>query len=160
MSPLDAGVPYPVDPISSILCSNVTVPLGRAAMAEEQGELAIEIIGDPQADDEELAELTYRLRDELLTLDVETAEQDASSPAPADAKGVGFLAIGGLIVRLVLSPDGLKSVVSGVRSWASRQHLSSVKLTLDGDTCEVTGRSSAEMERLIDLWIERHADRG
>jgi hypothetical protein len=129
-------------------------------MAEEQGELAIQIIGDPQADDEELAELTYRLRDELLVLDVATVEQEATGSAPADAKGAGLLAIGGLIVRLALSPDGLKGVVSGVRSWASRQRLSSVKLTLDGDTCEVTGRPSAEMEQLIDLWIARHADPG
>jgi hypothetical protein len=129
-------------------------------MAEEQGELAIQIIGEPQADDEELAELSYRLRAELLELDVETVEQESTGPIPADAKGAGLLAIGGLIVRLTLSPDALKGLVTGVRSWANRQRLSSVKLTLDGDSCEVTGRPSAEMERLVDLWIARHADPG
>lgn len=129
-------------------------------MAEEHAELAIQIIADPQTDDQELAELTYRLRAELLELDVEAVEREAAGSAPGDAKGVGLLSVGGLIVRLVLSPDVLKSVISGVRSWASRQRLRSVKLTLDGDSCEVTGLPSAEMERLIDLWVTRHADRG
>ena len=36
----------------------------------------------------------------------------------------------------------------------------SVKLTLDGDACEVTGMTSADQERLVDLWVARHAGEG
>jgi hypothetical protein len=31
-----------------------------------------------------------------------------------------------------------------------------VKITLDGDALEVSGVSSAEQDRLIDLWVSRH----
>lgn len=129
-------------------------------MAEEHSELVIELQAAPDADDEELAELTSRLRAELLDLDVEAVKPATAGQAPADAKGIGLAAIGGLIVRFALRPDVLRDVVSGVRSWANRPRSSSVKLTLDGDTCEVTGQRSAEQERLIDLWIARHAGPG
>ena len=120
-------------------------------------ELAIELLAEPDTDDQELAELAFRLRGELLDLDVEAVEPAAAGQAPADAMGVELLAIGALVVRCVLCPDVLRSVVSGVRSWASRQRMRSVKITLDGDSLELTGVRSAEQERLIDLWIARHA---
>lgn len=129
-------------------------------MTEEHSELAIELLAEPDTDDQELAELAFRLRGELLDLDVEAVESASAGQAPADAKGIGLLAIGGLIVRFALSPDVLRSVVSGVRSWAARQRVLSVKLTLDGDSVEVTGPRSAGQDRLIDLWIARHAGPG
>jgi len=33
-----------------------------------------------------------------------------------------------------------------------------VKLELDGDALELTGVSSRDQQRLIELWIERHAE--
>ena len=126
-------------------------------MTGEHSELAIELLAEPDTDDQELAELAFRLRGELLDLDVEAVEPAATGQAPADAKGIELLAIGALIVRFALRPDVLRSVVSGVRSWASRQRMRSVKLTLDGDSLEITGPRSAEQERLVDLWIARHA---
>ena len=76
-----------------------------------------------------------------------------------DAKGVGLLALGGLVVRFADS-GVLQLLVSSVRSWLGRQHHRSIKLTLDGDSLELTGMSSAEQERLIDLWVNRHAGAG
>jgi len=126
-------------------------------MTAEHLELAIELLAGPDTDDQELAELAFRLRGELLDLDVETVEPAAAGQALADAKGIDLLAIGALIVRFALCPDVLRSVVSGVRSWAGRQRVCSVKLTLDGDSLEITGPRSAAQERLVDLWIARHA---
>ena len=125
-------------------------------MIAEHSKVAIELLADPDADDQELAELAYRLRGELLDLDVEAVEPAAAGQAPADAKGIDLLAIGALIVQFANS-DALRSVVSGVWSWAARQRVRSVKLTLDGDSLEITGSRSAEQERLVDLWIARHA---
>jgi hypothetical protein len=133
---------------------------GEVNMTEDHSELAIEIEADPDTDDQELAELTSRLRAELLELDVEAVEPATAGQPPADAKGIELLAIGALIVRLALRRDVLHGIVSGVRSWANRQHASSVKLTLDGDILELTGPRSADQERLVDLWIARHADPG
>jgi hypothetical protein len=129
-------------------------------MAQAYSELAIEVQADPDTDDQELAELASRLRAELLGLDVEAVEPATAGQAPADAKGIGLLAIGALIVRFALRPDVLRSVVSAVRSWAGCQRACSVKLTLDGDSLEITGPRSAGQERLVDLWIARHAGPG
>jgi hypothetical protein len=50
----------------------------------------------PDVDNEELAELNSRLRNELLDLDVDDVVQEtASGDAPADSKGVALGAIGG-----------------------------------------------------------------
>jgi hypothetical protein len=63
------------------------------------------------------------------------------------------------VVQLVLQPGVLASIVEGVRSWLQRQSARSVKLTLDGDSLEVTGVSSEEQDRLVELWIARNANR-
>ncbi len=129
-------------------------------MTEAQGELAIQLEAGSDVDDEELADLADRLRDELLELDVDKVVPAAAGDAPANVKGAELLSIGGLLVQFVLRPDVLRSIVRGVRSWLGRQRVRSVKLTLDGDTCEVTGLTSVDQERLIDLWIARHAGAG
>jgi hypothetical protein len=129
-------------------------------MNEGHSELAVNLMAGPDTDDHELAELAYRLRAELLDLDVETVDLAAAGQAPADAKGIDLLAVGALIVRFARRPGVLRSVVSGLRSWAGRQQVSSVKLTLDGDTLEITGPHSAAQDRAVDLWIARHASPG
>ena len=80
--------------------------------------------------------------------------------APDSSKGVGLLAAGGLVVRFVLRQDLLQSIIDGIRSWLGRQHARSIKLTLDGDSLELTGVSSAEQDRLVELWVMRHAGAG
>jgi hypothetical protein len=125
---------------------------GGVTMAGENSVPEIELLAGPDADDQEPAELAFRLRRELLDLDVDAVEP-AAGQAPEDAKGLGLIAVGALIVRFALRPDVLRAVVSGVRSWAGRQRMCTVKLTLDGDTLEITGPHSAEQERAVDLWI-------
>ncbi len=126
-------------------------------MDNEQGELALEVETLPDTDAEELAALARRLRAELLDLDVDRVEPLTAGEAPEGAKGVELLALGGLVVQFVLQPEVLTSIVDGVRSWLQRQSARSVKLTLDGDSLEVTGVSSQEQDRLVELWIARHA---
>ena len=128
-------------------------------MTEAVGELLLELQAGRDTDVEELAQLTGRLRNELLDLDVIAVEPTGSGQVPVDAKGVGLLALGGLVVRFADS-GVLQLLVSSVRSWLGRQHHRSIKLTLDGDSLELTGMSSAEQERLIDLWVNRHAGAG
>jgi hypothetical protein len=125
----------------------------------EQGELALEVETLPDTDAEELAALVRRLRAELLDLDVDRVEPLTAGEAPEGAKGVELLALGGLVVQFVLQSEVLTSIVDGVRSWLQRQSARSVKLTLDGDSLEVTGVSSQEQDRLVELWIARHATR-
>ena len=129
-------------------------------MAAGHAELSVELQATPDADAEELAELTGRLRAELLDLDVDAVRQPIGGKTPEDAKGAGLLAAGELAVRLVASPEVLASTIAGVRSWLGRNRARSVKLTLDGDMLEVSGVSSAEQDRLIHLWVSRHGTGG
>ena len=129
-------------------------------MTTESGELSVELHAASDTDAEELAELVGRLRAELLDLDVDAVRQAERGEAPEGSKGVGLLAAGALVVRLVTSPEMLASVIAGIRSWLGRNRVRSVKLTLDGDALEVSGVSSAEQDRLIDLWVARHAGPG
>jgi hypothetical protein len=126
-------------------------------MADGLTELSVELHAGPDTDSEELTQLTGRLRAELLDLDVDAVSQPTRGEAPVDAKGAGLLAAAELVVGLVVSPEALASIIAGIRSWLGRNRDRSVKLTLDGDALEVTGVSSAEQDRLIELWLTRHA---
>jgi hypothetical protein len=61
------------------------------------------------------------------------------------------------VVQFVLRQEVLTSIIDGVRAWLQRQSARSVKLTLDGDSLEITGPTSAEQDRLVELWVARHA---
>jgi hypothetical protein len=110
------------------------------------------------SDAEELAELTARLRRELLQLDVDAVDRPPGGAPPPGAKAVELIAVGTLLVSLGRSATKLGSVVRTVQGWAGTRPQRTVKLELDGDTIEISGASSREQERLVDLWIERHAE--
>ena len=110
------------------------------------------------ADDEELAEAARRLRAELLELDI-TGADPAPAPdgvGPDGAKSGGVMAVAGLLVQFA-GQDVLAAVISSIQGWLGRQRSRSVKLTIDGDSIELTGATSAEQARLIELWAARHA---
>ena len=48
-------------------------------------------------------------------------------------------------------------VVSTIQSWVSRTASRSVKITLDGDSIELTNASGDEQRRLIESFLDRHA---
>lgn len=129
-------------------------------MTVGRSELTVEVETPADTDAEELAQLTNRLRAELLGLDVDAVNSVSSGEAPDSSKGIDMLAAGGLVVQFVLRQDVLQSIIDGVRSWLGRQHARSIKLTLDGDSLELTRVSTAEQNRLVELWMMRHGGAG
>ena len=119
-------------------------------------ELTVEVEAAADTDAEELAQLTNRLREELLDLDVDAVYSVSGGEAPDSSKGIDLLAAGALAVQFVLHPDVLRSIIDSVRTWLGRQRARSVKLTLDGDSLELTRASTAEQDRLVELWMMRH----
>jgi hypothetical protein len=113
-----------------------------------------------ETDAEELAELTARLRRELLQLDVDAVEQATAGEAPPGAKAAELFLVGSLIVSLGRSAGKLGSLVRTIQDWLSLGGDRTVKLELDGDTIELTGATSKDQQRLVDLWIERHTAPG
>ena len=124
------------------------------------GELRLQL-SEEGADAERLAVLTGYLRAELLRLDVEDVTAPKAGEAPPGARVVGVAAVGALLVALGQSAEGLRSVVSAIRDWLRRgggtQRM--VRLELDGDALELSEASAADQERLIELFVSRHAAR-
>ena len=125
-------------------------------MTARHAELRVAVEATADTDAEELAQLTNRLRYELLNLDVDAVYLAGGGDTPDSSKGIGLLAAGGLVVQFVLRQDLLRPIIDGIRSWLGRQRVRSIKLTLDGDSLELTGVSSAEQDRLVELWVTRH----
>jgi hypothetical protein len=116
-------------------------------------------LSEEDADTERLAVLTGYLRAELLRLDV--VEEVSALPAepPPGARVFGVVTVGALMIAVGQSFEGLRSVVSVIRDWLSRGEGTgrAVRLELGGDTLELSQASAADQERLIELFIRKHA---
>jgi hypothetical protein len=116
--------------------------------------LAMRVQPAPGGDAEELAELTGRLRAELLELDVASVEFAVDGQVPGRAKGVGS-AVGWLAVRLG-NASGLRSVLAVLADWCSRSGRT-VEVSCGGDVLKVTGVSSRQQDQIIDAWLASHS---
>ena len=121
-------------------------------------ELSLQIAEDG-ADDERIDDLAGHLRQELLHLDVDDVVAARSGPAPEGSRAVDVAAIGGLLVSLGASAANLKDVITVIRGWLSRGGgvRRSVKIEIDGDSLELSEVSAAEQNRLIEMFVQRHA---
>ena len=108
------------------------------------------------ADDERLDTVTRHLREELGHLDVGEVVPARGGTAPAGSKGFDVVAVGGLLLA-VANSTALRAVVMTVRGWLGRspQPDRKVRLEVDGDVLELSGASSAEQDRLVELFVAR-----
>ncbi len=110
------------------------------------------------SDDGRLEELALVLRQELLALDVRAVEPYREGDVPDGTRGPGLAAIAGVLsVSLQPGLQVLGSVVSVVRDWLRRSGSGrTVKVTIDGDTIELSGVSDAAQQQLVDAWVRKH----
>jgi hypothetical protein len=110
------------------------------------------------ADAERLDTLTGFLRSELLQLDVEDVTALRGDEPPPGARVFDVTAVGGLLVSLGQSVEGLRAVVSAVRTWLARGDgvRRTVRMEIDGDVLELSEATAAEQDRLIGLFVSRH----
>lgn len=120
---------------------------------ERVGDLVLQVEPAPDGDDGEVAELTQRLRAQLLELDVDSVDPIADTSEVAGAKGLETL-VGWLAVRL--GKEGLRTAVAAVVNWATRTG-HNVEVSYDGDVLKVSGVTSAQQERIINDFLDRHA---
>jgi hypothetical protein len=123
-------------------------------MTEGLAQLAVRV-EDEEADPEELTDLTSHLRDELLDLEVEAVASPRLGEPPPGSRAVDLAALGTLIVTFA-KPELLVAVVTPVRAWLAGFQQRSIKVTLDGDTLELTGLSSKQQHRVVAQWLDRH----
>jgi hypothetical protein len=117
--------------------------------------IGVQVAVGPEADSEEVAEVTAQLRHELLDLDVDAVQSARAGTPPPGTRAVDLAALGALVVTITQA-DVLTAVVATVQSWVAGGQQRSVKLELDGDVLELTGVSSREQRRLADEWLRRH----
>jgi hypothetical protein len=110
------------------------------------------------ADPERLDSLTRQLGDDLRELDVEDVAPLPGPPAPEGSRGIEAAAVGGLLLSLA-TPQTLGAVVGAIKAWLSRGHGAQreVRLEIDGDVLSLSGASTAEQQRLVDLFVNRHS---
>ena len=116
--------------------------------------MRLELTGRQDSDQEELDELTHRLRERLLELDVDDVEPIRSGDVPDGAKPVDALAVGALAVTL--APLALRSVLDLVRTWIENRPVRTVSISLGEDSLELEAVSSADQRQLIDAFLAAH----
>jgi hypothetical protein len=116
-------------------------------------------LSEEGADAERLDAVTGYVRRELLQLDVDDVSRAPAGGVPEGARAFDVVALGALVVSLGRSAVGLREVVSVVRRWLSGGSgvRRTVTIVVDGDTLELSEVSAAEQDRLVDLFIRRHA---
>jgi len=116
-------------------------------------------LAEDGADAERLDALTGFLRQELIQLDVEDVTALPAGEPPLGARGWEAVTVGGLLVDLGSAAQGLSAVISAVRAWLARDGRThrSVRLELGGDVLELSEATAADQDRLIGLFIGRHA---
>jgi hypothetical protein len=127
---------------------------GAEVLPRSEASIEVQLELDPEADAQELDELTGRLRRQLLELDVDSVERAKGPSPPPGARAVDAATLGTLVVTL--TPELLHAVVGTVRAWLSRARCRSVKVKLGDSELELTGVSSEQQERLISDWIAHH----
>lgn len=115
-------------------------------------------LSEEGADTERLDTLTGFLRQELLLLDVEDVTTLRTDDPPPGARAFDVMMVGGLLVSLGRSAEGLRAVVSAIRKWLARGAgvRRTVRLELDGDVLELSEATEADQDRLIALFVSRH----
>jgi hypothetical protein len=115
-------------------------------------------LSEPGTDDERLEELSLRLAGELRELDVDAVGPAVEGEAPPGTRSALVAAAGALVVSMRPSVGQLTAVVGLVRDWLRRSPgPRSVKVTIDGDTLEITGASDELQRRVVEDWISKHA---
>lgn len=115
-------------------------------------------IAEEGADAEHLEELARALREEILTLDVESVVPRSAGEAPPGTRAVDAAAVGALVVSVSPALEAMARLVTTVVDWLRRGGTErTVRLKIGNDELELSGVSSATQQQLATEWIRSHA---
>ncbi|RSN65146.1 hypothetical protein DMH01_01740 [Amycolatopsis sp. WAC 04182] len=116
-------------------------------------------LGEDGADAERVDQLTGYLRSALIDRGVAEVKALPAGPPPAGSRAFDVATVGGLLVTLGQSAEGLRSVVAAVREWLSRggRVKRTVRLEIDGDVLELSEATLTDQDKLVDLFVSRHS---
>jgi hypothetical protein len=114
-------------------------------------ELRLHVRGYPDSDDEERADLAWRLREDLRDHGLDHVSHP-SIPGPAGAKGAALE-----WAQLVVSLAGtVPPLIMALQGWLGRHPRAAVTLEIDGDRLTLDEAAPAEQRRLVDAFLDRH----
>lgn len=122
-------------------------------------ELELSLVLEPEAgaDAAEVERLGRRLHDELRAADLWEVQPVPGPPAPPGARAVDAATLTQLLITLSAGGGVFVTVLATVRDWLGRQgggH--TVKISIDGDTLELTNATAADSARLIQMFADKH----
>ena len=120
-------------------------------------QLLVEVL-EPGADVERLSALAHSLRGDLLQLDVQSVSALRQGTPPPGTRALDAAAFSTLVVALNGSVALLEHVVSTVRAWLNRTPDAqgtgrSLKVTLNGQTLELSAVSEAQQEQVVQEFL-------
>jgi hypothetical protein len=119
-------------------------------------ELVLRVDAGPGADDGELAELAFRLRDDLQQLDdLSVRLAPGESPDPG-AKAGDPVEWGSLVVSAMTS-GAVAAVLKTAHVWLLQRRGTSLSVRVGGDELVLTAASGDEQRRVIEDWLARAA---
>jgi hypothetical protein len=110
----------------------------------------LEVAPEPDTDAAELEHAASQLREELL----ERVDRP-TEPSPPGSRGLDVAALGTLIVGAGRGAIG--PVLTAVQWWGARRSSRSVKITIDGDSPELTNVSHEDQRRLVESFLAGHS---
>jgi hypothetical protein len=114
-------------------------------------EVRLHVAGYRDSDDEERAELAWRLREEMSAHGVDDVTNPAIRPPPG-AKGAA-MEWAELIVSLAGTAGPL---ITAVQAWRGRHPRAAVTLEIGGDSLTLDEASPEDQRRLVETFLARH----
>ena len=114
-------------------------------------EVRMQVVGYPDSDEEERADLASRLRDEIEEHGIDDVAHPARE-APAGSKGAALE-----LAQLVVSFAGtVPPLIMAIQGWLGRHPRAAVTLEIDGDKLTLDEASPADRQRLLEVFLARH----
>lgn len=127
-------------------------------MTQSSSHILVQLVGHEDTDAVELDALARQLRRRFLANDVDVRLAHQAGDGPPGTRAPDVITIGTLILTAVTSRPILTSLVSTIEEYLEVSKARSVKIKIDGDSLEVTGVRRDDQQRLIEGFVERHAN--
>jgi hypothetical protein len=115
-------------------------------------EVRLHVVGYPDSDEDERAELASRLREEIQEQGIDDVAH-ASVPPPPGSKAGGALDWAQLVVTFA---GTVPSLVMAIQGWLGRHPDAAVTLEIGGDRLTLEQASPAERRQLLETFLDRH----
>lgn len=116
-------------------------------------DLRVDLVLDDGGDEGDLDEAARQLRGELLQLDVDDVELVGEGSPPSGARAVDPLVAS---LAVAAGQDVIGAVVRAVTEWVGRRTSRGVKLTIEGDSIELSNASNEDQHSLLAAFLARH----